>query len=366
VTKAAPEPFLVEPGYLYTQPQGRLAFFTQPSDPLDLGVIKTDWVPTPEVPFGADDADDAEIVGRWELSSFPHGVWTPLVQADQKRLPITFRVEPPATVHAAWLGVRQPPAPAPTSPLDSILAGPLPAATRQLLAATVDAVGTTSFDSWLATWAAVTGEPQPDKRLVIREQTQQGWVNSMRASSHPLLAELVKIYDAANSPIAAGSPPLTAEAADSVLDIYLFQDAVVNGAKRSASPALRANWRAHLVACYPTLPPPQQQWIAAAPLTAPMIRAGWHDLAPSQRETQKQEWATQLPQLSMFIQNVMQTANPSAPHTAGPGAPAGLPQPAQPTPQQTRQNDQMYVNALQNVANSNMQAMMAVARNFRA
>src|SRR5262245_39478360 len=111
-----------------------------------------------------------------------------------------------------------------------MLQAPIPPPTRQLLALTVDEVGWGPFGGWLETWHYVVTEPDPDKRLVIREQNQEAWVNGMRATPGPLAAALVAIYDAANAPIASGSPPLTAEAPDAFLEIWVFETAVVEGA----------------------------------------------------------------------------------------------------------------------------------------
>lgn len=248
-----------------------------------------------------------------------------------------------------------------------MLQAPIPAPTRKLLAGTVDTVGADPFQSWLSTWAAVKAEPNDDKRIVIREQNQEAWVNGMRQLDHALPRALVAIYDAANAPIAAGSPPLTAEAADAVLDLWQFQSTVVNGAAVDISPAQRGTWRQRLAACYPQLDPAQQQWIAAAPLTSPMMRAAWKDLPPTQRELHRQTMATYLPQLSMFVQAVMQ----GGPSAAGPQSQPGVP-PARwasqpkPSPKQAQQNDQAAVRALQNISNYTHQAAMAVAHNLRA
>lgn len=249
-----------------------------------------------------------------------------------------------------------------------MLQAPIPVPTRKLLAGTVDAVGAAPFQSWLSTWAAVAAESNPDERLVIREQTQEGWVNGMRGLDHALPRALVAIYDAANAPIAPGSPPLTAEAADAVLDLWRFQSTVVNGVTAAISPAERTTWRQHLVACYPKLDRARQQWIAAAPLTSPMMRAAWTDLAPNQREIQRQAMATYLPQLSMLVEAVMQSGPPLA---DGPQSQRGVPlarwasQP-QISPRQAQQNDQATIRALQNVSNITHGAAMAVAHNLRA
>ena len=72
------EPFLVEPGSIYKHPEYSIAFFTTSSETPDIGVIKTSWNPESGALFGVDDADNAEIVGRWLLSGFAPGVWTQL------------------------------------------------------------------------------------------------------------------------------------------------------------------------------------------------------------------------------------------------------------------------------------------------
>src|SRR5215831_8297498 len=118
-----------------------------------------------------------------------------------------------------------------------MLQASLPEPTKQLLAATVDQAGEGQFASWLATYDAVMAAGDEDQRLIIREQTQEQWVNSMRMVPHPLMQSLVAIYDAANAPIAPGMPPLTAEAADAVIDIYAFESSVVNGVEVPITPA---------------------------------------------------------------------------------------------------------------------------------
>jgi hypothetical protein len=236
----------------------------------------------------------------------------------------------------------------------------LPESTKQLLAATVDQFGESMFAPWLATYDAVAAAGDEDKRLIIREQTQEQWVNSMRMIAHPLPQALAGIYDAANAPIAPGMPPLTAEAADAVLDMYAFQSSIVKGSEVSVPPAQRHNWQRQLAACYPMLDPGNQQWIATAPLSAPMMRAGWKELTPSQKQAQRQAWAAGLPQVKAWVGSIMQGPAAGGPVQAAQGQTGGM------TPQQTRQHDQQVIQALQSVSNSQYQAGMAVAHNMRA
>src|SRR5436190_20950778 len=56
-----------------------------------------------------------------------------------------------------------------------MLQAELPEPTRQLLAATVDAMGEAMFADWLATYEAVAATDDDDKRLIIRERTQEQW-----------------------------------------------------------------------------------------------------------------------------------------------------------------------------------------------
>jgi hypothetical protein len=257
-----------------------------------------------------------------------------------------------------------------------LLQAPLPESTRQLLAATVDALGVPAFADWLKTWDLLSAEQNADKRIVFREQTQEVWVNSMRQLPGPLPATLVSIYDAANAPIAQGFPPLTAEAADAVLDIFAFQSAVVNGVEMPIAPQQRQAWRAHLAAQYPMLAPPIQQVIAAAPLTGPMMRAQWSDLGASQRGMVRQMWAMELPQLAMFVQAVMQGGGippagaqpPAWGRTQGPQAAQQRPrndQEAIRQLQQLRRNDQLVVNALNTGVGAINHAMMNTANHLR-
>jgi hypothetical protein len=250
-----------------------------------------------------------------------------------------------------------------------MLQASLPEPTKQLLAASVDQSGVAAFAPWLATYDAVVAAEDEDQRLIIREQTQEQWVNSMRMVQHPLAQSLVAIYDAANAPIAPGLPPLTEEAADAVIDIYAFQSSVVNGVEVAITPAQRNNWKQHLAASYPMLDPITQQQIGAAPLAAPVMRAGWKAFTPAQKQAQQQAWAAGLPQVMAWINGIMQgpVAGPAPVGSPAPAAyPAGGGQPQQMTPQQVRQHDRQVVNALQNVMQSQRQMQDAVARNMRA
>jgi hypothetical protein len=246
--------------------------------------------------------------------------------------------------------------------VEFMLQATLPAPTRQLLDATVDAMGERMFADWLATYDFIAAADDDDKRAIFREQNQEQWVDSMRVISHPLSQALVAIYDAANAPIAPGTPPLTAEAADAVLEIYAFQSAIVHGVNMHVTDQERNAWIQRLAACYPMLDPAHQQWIGAAPLTAPMMRAGWKELAPAQQHAQRQAWAHGLPELTAWVNGVMQ-GRVAPPATAGTAASA---QSDQMTPQQAHQHDQMVMHTLQSIAASNNQAMMAVAHNMRA
>jgi hypothetical protein len=258
-----------------------------------------------------------------------------------------------------------------------VLQAPLPESTRQLLATTLDALGPPAFTDWLETWDLLSAEPNVDKRIVFREQTQEVWVNSMRQLPGPLPAALVSIYDAANAPIAQGFPPLTAEAADAVLDIFAFQSAVVHGVEMPIAPQQRAAWRAHLASQYPMLNPSIQQVIAAAPLAGPMMRAQWSDLGTFQQGMVRQQWAMELPQLTMFVNAVMQGGGmpPAAAQPPawwgqrGPQAahqPPGNDQEAIRQLQQLRRNDQMVVNALNTGVGAVNHAMMNTANHLRS
>jgi hypothetical protein len=221
-----------------------------------------------------------------------------------------------------------------TAFLEWIVGVSLPTATRGLLQVRVAAGGEQQFADWLAYFSDVEALPE-DERLVAREQMQEQFIASLRGSDDQLAASIVGTYDSANAPIAPGSPPLTTEAADAVLAIFDFLAAVVNGVDAvDVSPELLATWRMRLAQAYPSLGPLEQQWIAAAPLTAAMMRAGWDDLAPEQQVAQRQAWSLELPRQQAFIQQVMQApaadpwaaaqafAPPPDPFGAVPAAPA--------------------------------------------
>ena len=251
----------------------------------------------------------------------------------------------------------------------------LPESTKQLLAAVLDEYGESLFADWLVTYDALAAAADDDQRLIMREQNQEQWVNSMRTIEHPLTQTLVAIYDAANAPIAPGAPPLTEEAADAVLDMYAFQSSIVNAHEVSVPQPQRDNWRRHLAGCYSMLGPADQQWIAAAPLSVPMMRAGWNELGPNQKQAQRQAWAGELPQVKAWFDSIMHGPVAGDPVHAAHGQPHqmtpqhaahGEQQQHQMTPQEARAHDQQVIHALQNVTNYQHQAQMAVAHNMRA
>jgi ATPase family associated with various cellular activities (AAA) len=94
------KPFFVESTIMYKHPQDSLAFFLNPPQ---IGVVRVaSWNPTTSREFGLDDAENAEIIGGWDVSDFQPGAWTQLYDSSHNPLPLTLNVTPPATVYAAW------------------------------------------------------------------------------------------------------------------------------------------------------------------------------------------------------------------------------------------------------------------------
>jgi hypothetical protein len=133
----------------------------------------------------------------------------------------------------------------------------------------------------------------PATRIWLRESNQAVVVASMRGSSHPVNTQLIALYDQANPALAAGPPPLTAEAADAFYDLTSFQQAVVRGSTpHPVSAAERAPQRVDLAAIYDDLPATQRDIIASAPRDLAQLHIEWAHMSQEQRAVRRGEWAS--------------------------------------------------------------------------
>jgi hypothetical protein len=103
---------------------------------------------------------------------------------------------------------------------------------------------------------------------------------------------LLQLYDAANAPLAPGSPPLTRESADCYMDMMTFiQAEVMNMAARSLPQEIREAWFHQLISEYPGLPDPVRAFIGDTPLKWRHLQASWPQIPAPEKERYRQEWA---------------------------------------------------------------------------
>jgi hypothetical protein len=96
---------------------------------------------------------------------------------------------------------------------------------------------------------------------------------------------LIALYDAANLPMAAGTPPLTREMADCYLDLSGFISALVQNREWIPfSDEVKAALMQQLASQYPLLTPQEQGWFATLPLEWRKTRAMWHKSSGRDRD----------------------------------------------------------------------------------
>jgi hypothetical protein len=202
------------------------------------------------------------------------------------------------------------------------------------------------------------------------------------------------------SSFAGDPPPLTAEAADSALELIDIMAAVVRGVDLiDVTPQVRYEWRAFLGECYPDLQPPTRWWFANAPMMLQAVREGWQTWPPVVREQIRQSWAAALPGILSFVSPVVPTGQPGYGYAGS--APFHSPAYASPAPsfndgesvadisarilQQQRQAEEeargrsddeyrqiklyhgsLNAQTLTNMAKMRFDSMMAIANNLRS
>jgi hypothetical protein len=210
--------------------------------------------------------------------------------------------------------------------LEWILQAPLPASVRELLQTALvarwragDVAAIARAQQWLATWTQVSAG-DPAVRAYWRELNQAAFVDSLRSAGGELELALVSLYDTLNRAIAAGEPPLTAEAADASLDLFDFMASAVRGHDSlDVTPPARRAWRERLVALYSSLAPEEQSFFGHAPLTLAALHANWETLSEEQRAAYRRSWEPTLPGLAQLAASAL-TPTPPRSRPAGTAA----------------------------------------------
>lgn len=139
--------------------------------------------------------------------------------------------------------------------------------------------------SALTALLAANGTTTTAVRDLLREQQQPAMISALRGRSDQASTALVELYDAANPPLAPGSPPLTAEVARAYLSLLSFVDALMEGRDWTPQPPdLEQAFTAQLVAGYGMLTLEQQAWLATLPIEWARTRVLWAQASPPARE----------------------------------------------------------------------------------
>jgi hypothetical protein len=103
------------------------------------------------------------------------------------------------------------------------------------------------------------------------------------------------VYEAANRPIAAGSPPLTRQASDALVEMLFFMMGQGHGMAIEPGPAERDEMARSLAAAWSKLPAERRKEIANAPVQWAGLRASWDVSSAADRAQVAAQWRKDFP-----------------------------------------------------------------------
>lgn len=149
---------------------------------------------------------------------------------------------------------------------------------------------------WLGVADQIDALPEA-QRPNAREQLLQQIVPALReaARTDANARWFLGVYEAANRPIAAGTPPLTRQASDALVEMLFFMLGQAHGMAVEPGATERDEMARALVAAWPRLPAERRQEVANAPLQWAGLRASW-DVSPAADRAQvAAQWRKDFP-----------------------------------------------------------------------
>jgi hypothetical protein len=114
------------------------------------------------------------------------------------------------------------------------------------------------------------------ERLYVRSIAQPDMIKKMRADKgNPDAQSLVKAYDAAHLPIAAGNPPLTRQASDAWTELYCFVRNQSGAPHMDATQAVKDGFAHALTENWAKYPPEQQKALSEMSQKWALVRFRW-------------------------------------------------------------------------------------------
>jgi hypothetical protein len=131
-----------------------------------------------------------------------------------------------------------------------------------------------------------------EARDVIREEKQPEIVTMIRSqATDPAARALIELYDQANAPIAKGTPPLTRHQADAALELFVFMAGQLEGIPAKPTQQQKDAWAQRLAEGWPKLNGDIRKQFSNMPKAWAATRAGWNQMAESEREQIKKQFA---------------------------------------------------------------------------
>lgn len=134
-----------------------------------------------------------------------------------------------------------------------------------------------------------------EQKALARQAAQPELIKTARSESDAVAKMIVQVYDAAHRPIAPGSPPLSRQAADAMLEVLFFMASQVQSGDAGPQPhptqQMKDQWAKNLAANYAKADQAARQTIANMPLTWAALRMQWPTLPEAEKGKARAQWA---------------------------------------------------------------------------
>jgi hypothetical protein len=131
-------------------------------------------------------------------------------------------------------------------------------------------------------------------------------------ATDPAARALIELYDRANAPIAKAAPPLTRHQADAALELFVFMAGQLEGVSAKPTQQQKDDWAKMLAEGWPKLNGDIRKQFSNMPVAWAATRAGWNEMADSEREQIKNQYA------QMDVIKELRTLYAKAKNEAGP------------------------------------------------
>ena len=149
--------------------------------------------------------------------------------------------------------------------------------------------------------------PASSRRLLRERVFPDILKQARRQTTDREIQWMLALYDAANKPLAPGSPPLTRSVVAACAEVACFMVSEAQGKPIEATQALKETAAQLLAQSYPKLPAAQQEEFAQLPLLWATLQATWPQIPESERVALRAKWRAEFAATAPPTQNARGT-----------------------------------------------------------